>query len=157
MIAPRSQPMYHLRLTWQTWGINSYLCQNRKPLYSSSLLPQFEMCNQYKLVDKSKIEVLATFLVTFANHMNIFFIIKVKILMLTILSCRSLNYIDYCTYNDYHILSVHFQSLSNTCLFGTRSWTTPNHIPLKYMCLDKKSKRLRVVSLGICYLSSSTM
>ena len=58
----------------------------------------------------------------FEAHMNILFIIEVKILGLIKWLYKSIrappNYVDYKVHIGYHIV----RSLLNTCLFGIHSW-----------------------------------
>jgi hypothetical protein len=93
-----------------------------------------------------QIKAVATFLTIFRAHINISFILKVKILVLIKRSYRSpqLHWLMNVVWLSYfkHVV----QSLLNTFLLISILGATPNHIPLKYIgvLIRKYSLRFKI-------------
>ena len=64
---------------------------------------QYTISNE---IGRSHIEAIAAFLKNLGAHMNIYFVIKVKILALIKWSHMSFNFVDHWAYDGYHILGM---------------------------------------------------
>ena len=82
---------------------------------------------------------MSIFLVIFGAHLEILFIIKVKILEFIKWPSRFLQLRWLLSLEWLSCFENTIESLLSTCISGICSWSQTNHTPLKYRCLIKTS------------------